>query len=514
MHMSDEALDTLRSALVELRAELKVPSAFPNRVLKAADKAAAQSHPHHKDATHLPFFTIDPPTSKDLDQAMHLERRPGGGFRVYYAIADVAAFVKPGGPLDVEAHDRIESLYFPDLKVPLYPPVLSEDAVSLLPDRVRPALVWQHDLDAQGNVTTSSVSRAMVRSRAKLSYQGVQQAIEDGTAEESVALLREIGMLRESVEVTRGGISVNLPDQEVTLDDGSFRLSYVATLPVEGWNEQLSLMTGMAAAQIMLDSGTGILRTQKEQADQHVVRRLHDIAKCLGIDWGTGVSYAALVRTLDPRNQKHMAFLTEATTTMLKAEYTVFRDFGTPQHTMHATIAAPYTHCTAPLRRLVDRYTGDLCVAACADEPRRNGCSTPCTACRATWHGGRRVSRTGRPWTWPRPRCSCTAWARCSTPRSSTPTRSGTTPSRARCSWPTPRCWPRSPRPTARDFDSARASEPRSSGRTPRRTATRSSSPCPEGRCGASKRAGRPAATPRSPMWASSCTGRERETSF
>ncbi|WP_371638888.1 RNB domain-containing ribonuclease [Streptomyces virginiae] len=369
MHMSDEALDTLRSALVELRAELKVPSAFPNRVLKAADKAAAQSHPHHKDATHLPFFTIDPPTSKDLDQAMHLERRPGGGFRVYYAIADVAAFVKPGGPLDVEAHDRIESLYFPDLKVPLYPPVLSEDAVSLLPDRVRPALVWQHDLDAQGNVTTSSVSRAMVRSRAKLSYQGVQQAIEDGTAEESVALLREIGMLRESVEVTRGGISVNLPDQEVTLDDGSFRLSYVATLPVEGWNEQLSLMTGMAAAQIMLDSGTGILRTQKEQADQHVVRRLHDIAKCLGIDWGTGVSYAALVRTLDPRNQKHMAFLTEATTTMLKAEYTVFRDFGTPQHTMHATIAAPYTHCTAPLRRLVDRYTGDLCVAACADEP-------------------------------------------------------------------------------------------------------------------------------------------------
>lgn len=251
----------------------------------------------------------------------------------------------------------------------LHPPVLSEDAASLLPDKDRPALLWQHDLDADGNVTASSVSRAMVRSRAKLSYQGVQQSIEDGTAEESVALLREIGKLRETVEITRGGISVNLPDQEVTFEDGSFRLSYVATLPVEGWNEQISLMTGMAAAQIMLDSGTGILRTQKEQTDEHVVSRLHEIAKCLGIVWDSGVSYAALVRKLDPKNQKHMAFLTEAATTMLKAEYTVFRDHQTPEHTTHATIAAPYTHCTAPLRRLVDRYTGELCVAACADKP-------------------------------------------------------------------------------------------------------------------------------------------------
>ncbi|MFD6109736.1 RNB domain-containing ribonuclease [Streptomyces yangpuensis] len=368
LHMSGEALDALRSALVELRTELKIPLAFPKRVLKAADKAAARPDLDHEDATHLPFFTIDPSTSKDLDQAMHLERRSGGGFRVYYAIADVAAFVRPGSPLEAEARDRIETLYFPDLKVPLHPPVLSEDAASLLPCKDRPALLWQHDLDADGNVTESTVTRAMVRSRAKYSYQGVQQDIENGTAAESVALLREIGKLRENIEIKREGISVHLPNQEVTFKDGSFRLSYAATLPVEGWNEQISLMTGMAAAQIMIDSGTGILRTQKEQTDPHVVERLYKIAKCLGIDWDPGVSYAALVRKLDPKNQKHMAFLTEATTTMPKAEYTVFRDHQTPEHTMHAAIAAPYAHCTAPLRRLVDRYTGALCVAACADE--------------------------------------------------------------------------------------------------------------------------------------------------
>lgn len=373
MHMSDEALDPLRAALAELRTELKVPSAFPKRVLKAADDAAARPNLPAKDSTKLPFFTIDPPTSKDLDQAMHLERRPGGGYRVHYAIADVAAFVRSGSPLDVEAHDRIETLYFPDLKVPLHPPVLSEDAASLLPNQDRPALVWQHDLDAYGNLTDSSVSRAMVRSHGRFSYAAAQQAIENGTAAESLALLREIGKLREAVEVARGGISVNLPDQEVTLkEDGSFQLSYVATLPVEGWNEQISLMTGMSAAQIMLDTGTGILRTQKEQADQNVVRRLHDIAKALGIVWRPGISYATLVRKLDPRKQTHMAFLSEATSTMLKAEYTVFRDNQKPAYTMHAAIAAPYAHCTAPLRRLVDRYTGELCVAACSDKAPPN----------------------------------------------------------------------------------------------------------------------------------------------
>ncbi|MFF7259030.1 RNB domain-containing ribonuclease [Streptomyces sp. NPDC008159] len=372
MHMSDEALDTLRTGLVELRTELKVPLAFPKRVLKAADQAAAEPNLPDKDARHLPLFTIDPPTSKDLDQAMHLERRPGGGYRVYYAIADVAAFVRPGSPLDVEAHDRIETLYFPDLKVPLHPPVLSEGAASLLPHQDRPALLWQHDLDAHGNLTDSTVSRAMVRSQAKLDYATAQQDLENGTAGESLALLREIGRLREAVEVARGGISVHLPDQEVTVKDGSFRLGYTATLPVEGWNEQISLMTGMSAARIMLDTGTGILRTQKEQTDRDVVKRLHAIAKALGIVWRPGTSYATLVRSLDPDRQTHMAFLSEATSTMLKAEYTVFRDNQKPAHTTHAAIAAPYTHCTAPLRRLVDRYTGELCVAACAGKAPPN----------------------------------------------------------------------------------------------------------------------------------------------
>ncbi|MFD6109690.1 RNB domain-containing ribonuclease [Streptomyces yangpuensis] len=369
MRMSEAAQAALATALKKLRTDLQAPSVFPDPVLAAAQAAARAPRLPDKDATDLPLFTIDPPGSKDLDQAMYLERRPGGGFRVYYAIADVAAFVTAGDALDAEARKRIVTLYFPDGKVPLHPPVLSEGAASLLPNQKVPALLWQHDLDAHGEVITSSVSRALVRSTARLDYAAVQQAIDAGTAAESVALLRDIGTLREAVEAERGGISLSLPDQEVTVEDGSFRLSYRAALPVDGWNEQISLMTGMAAARMMLDGGgPGILRTQ-EQAPTHEVTRLRHIAQGLGIDWPHHVSYAELIRSLDPHQHRHAAFLHEAAgALLLKSVYKSFRDHEhIPAQTVHAAIAAPYTHCTAPLRRLVDRYAGELCVAASAD---------------------------------------------------------------------------------------------------------------------------------------------------
>ena len=118
-------------------------------MLAAAEDAAANPKLPELDRTDIPFITIDPPGSKDLDQALHIERR-GNGFRVHYAIADVAAFVEPDGPIDVEAHRRGQTMYAPEHRIPLHPPVLSEGAASLLPDQVRPALLWSIDLDERG----------------------------------------------------------------------------------------------------------------------------------------------------------------------------------------------------------------------------------------------------------------------------------------------------------------------------------------------------------------------------
>ncbi|MFE4329327.1 RNB domain-containing ribonuclease [Streptomyces sp. NPDC056831] len=367
LHMTGPAATPLRAALCKLRTELELPDGFPPDVLaEAAQAAGAPAVPAHKDATDLPFFTIDPPASTDLDQAMHLERRRHG-FRVHYAIADVAAFVRPGGALDTEAHRRVTTLYFPDGKVPLHPTLLSEGAASLLPGQTRPALLWQIDLDSEGSAVTTSVRRALVRSRAKLDYAGVQRQIDTGTAEEPLALLRDIGRLREEQEVARGGISLNVPEQEIVERDGTYGLEYRAPLPADGWNAQISLLTGMAAAHLMAETGTGILRTLPVAPDG-AVARLRRSAEALHIDWPHHVPYAQVVRSLDPRRANHAAFLQECTTLLRGAGYTVFEHGELPTLAVHAAVADLYTHCTAPLRRLVDRYAAELCLAAVAEQ--------------------------------------------------------------------------------------------------------------------------------------------------
>ncbi|MEV4739820.1 RNB domain-containing ribonuclease [Streptomyces sp. NPDC049555] len=400
--VTDREHGPLLSALHELRARTAVPEAFPPTVLQEAVQAARRpARPVH-DARDVPLFTIDPPGSKDLDQAMFLARRPGGGYRVHYAVADVAAFVRPGGALDAEAHARVLTLYYPDVRIPLHPEVLGEDAASLLPDHDRPAVLWRLDLDADGRPTATDVRRATVRSRARLDYAGVQRRLASETAEEPLRLLREIGELREQLERERGGISLHVPEQVVVRrGDGRYALEYRAPLPVEGWNAQLSLMTGMAAARLMLDAGTGILRTLPA-APPDAVDRLRRVARSLGVPWPQEMPYAVLVRALDPADSQHAAFLQECTALLRGAGYTVFdRDrpaaLPRPADPVHAAVAAPYAHCTAPLRRLADRYANELVLAAAAGSAPPEWVRAALEALPAEMeHGARRAAEAER----------------------------------------------------------------------------------------------------------------------
>ncbi|WP_127820552.1 RNB domain-containing ribonuclease, partial [Microbacterium sp. CPCC 204701] len=154
----------LAAALAELRESLGVPTGFPADVAAEARRAAAAPLGDLPDLADVEFLTIDPPGSTDLDQALHLSAT-SDGFTVRYAIADVPFFVTPGGPLDAQTRRRGQTLYAPDGRVPLHPPVISEDAGSLLPDRVRRAFVWQFALDADGTLLDTTLTRALVRSR-------------------------------------------------------------------------------------------------------------------------------------------------------------------------------------------------------------------------------------------------------------------------------------------------------------------------------------------------------------
>ncbi|MEV4349085.1 RNB domain-containing ribonuclease [Actinoplanes sp. NPDC049596] len=346
-----------------LRRELKLPGEFPAEALAEAEAAAERSVGEADDLTDVAFVTIDPASSRDLDQAMHLSRRDGG-YRVLYAIADVASFVAPGGALEAETWVRGQTIYLPDGRIPLHPAVLSEGAVSLFADVDRLAVVWTIDLDAQGVITAVDVRRARVRSRAKLDYASVQREVDAGTAGEAYELLPELGELLAKRAGERGAVNLPLPEQEVERDGDGWRLVLRAPLPVEEHNAQISLLTGMAAAELMLRGGVGLLRTMPPPKPE-AVAKLQAAAKSLGVLWPAGAPVGEVVATADPATPRGAAFLEQAADLLRGAAYTAF-DGEVPALTGHGGVGAPYAHVTAPLRRLADRYATEVCLALAA----------------------------------------------------------------------------------------------------------------------------------------------------
>jgi len=344
-----------------IRDEFALPAHFPAPVLAEAEHAVERTHGHRMDATDLPLVTIDPPGAKDLDQAMAVERRKNG-FRVHYAIADLGAFITPGGEIDREVRRRGQTLYLPDGNVPLHPTVLSEGAASLLPDQICPAALWTLDCDADGELEQAHVRRALVRSQARFDYDTVQAAFAAGAAHPSLVELPNIGRLRRELAVERGAVELQLPDQEVEPDeDGGWRLTLRPRTEVDAWNAEISLLTGMAAAKLMLDAGVGVLRTLPDP-ESGAVKWLRRSARSLGISWPKSTGAAELLAGLDPDRPEALALFMDATRLLRGAGYTVF-DGHPPEVATHAGIAAPYAHVTAPLRRLVDRFATEICLA-------------------------------------------------------------------------------------------------------------------------------------------------------
>ena len=365
------------------------------------------------DGTAIPLVTIDPPESKDLDQAIaiakvsdlpeealagqhevpehvtqlrHQDAPAKAKYLLAYSIAALSCFVEPGSELDAEVHARGNTLYFPDGSVPLHPRELSAGAASLLPGQVTPSFLWRIALDEEGQVVSWRVDLAAVISRAQLDYQQVQDAV-DGkgklppAADPALpALLQELGLLRIEREQDRGGVSLPLPEQEVEKLRGGYQLRFRASLPVENWNAHMSLLTGMCAAAGMRRLGVGVVRTLPPAKNEDVAR-LRRAARALGVSWPLEMSYPQLVPTLDEANPAHNAFMDRAASLFRGSGYLVYgpaiggRDpIGElfpvqDRRVVHSAIAAEYAHSTAPLRRLVDRFSLEL---AWADTRRQD----------------------------------------------------------------------------------------------------------------------------------------------
>lgn len=354
----------LSAALGALRERFDLPGAFPAEVQTAAERAAHEvpvwASAELADLRGIPFLTIDPEGSTDLDQAVHLERTADGGGILHYAIADVPAFVPMGGAVDAEARRRGQTVYAPDGRIPLHPAVLSEDAASLLPDRDRRAFVWRFELDAGARPAAVTLARGIIRSRAQWSYVDAQAALGRGDAPETIQHLVWFGDERARRESERGGASLNLPEIRVVATPEGYDLQADEGVPLEDANAQVSLLTGMAAAEIMLAGKLGILRTMPPASEEDVEAfRAQTVG--LGVPWHPDVPYGDYLRDL-PRTPVGRAIREQAAGLFRGAGYTVL-DGEVPDLVTQAAIAAPYAHTTAPLRRLVDRWSLLVCHA-------------------------------------------------------------------------------------------------------------------------------------------------------
>lgn len=350
-----------------IRRQADIPLVFPPEVLEEAKQAEVPDD-DRADLRSVPFVTIDPPDALDLDQAMAFEDLDGGAIRLRYAISDLAAFVPPGGAIDREARLRGTTVYCPDSRVPLHPPVLSEGAASLLPGVDRPAVVFEIDVDADGEFLRCDVRQAMVRSRERFDYRTVQAAFDTGRPPDPIAPLRRFGEARISRGIERGALTLRLPEQEAVQVGHRWTLVNRPEVAAERWNAEVSLLTGMVAAGLMVERGTGILRTLPP-ASTDAIGILRADAKALGIAWNRDESVAEMLAGLDPAQPRQMALFDAATRLLRGAGYVGFSSGVPDGDLVHAGVAARYAHVTAPLRRLVDRFALMACVTAANDRP-------------------------------------------------------------------------------------------------------------------------------------------------
>ncbi len=344
--------NVLHAGLVAVRTQYSVPESFPPEVLAAAEVAASRAPTEHADRTDWPFVTLDPATSTDLDQAFTIERA-GTDLILHYAIADVAWFVQAGDALDIEAWKRGATLYLPDGKAGLYPPVLAEGAASLLPAGPRPAVVFHVRVGADGAAVLDSAERAIIRSRAKLAYDSV-------TAAQLPVDFEEFSRRVQAAATARGAGTIEPPEQQVERVAGEqYQLVFRPRSPSEDHNAAMSLACNMAVAQAMFHASTGLFRVMPEP-DERAVKRLRHTARGFGMSWTAEQTLSEFSRTLDGRDPKQAAFMLAARRAGGGADYQQFIAGVTP---WHAAMAATYAHATAPLRRLADRYVVQVALA-------------------------------------------------------------------------------------------------------------------------------------------------------
>lgn len=332
--------------------------------------APGLDEPGLEDLGGVPFVTIDNPGSRDLDQALAIERF-GKGHRVRYALADASFYVRPGTALFGEALRRGASYYLPGWMVPMLPRPLSEGLVSLNADVPRRALVFDMVLDSDGACTATTCSRARIRSRGKLTYEGVQAFFDAPDQHpfagqpfaESLLLLREVGEHRIADAFSRDVVPHRQRSVEVGLADRQSFVIYGALRnDTERYNEQISLLCNTEGARQMRAAAADafvqpIFRVHSAPPPDRVRRfseTVERIANERGARWrwnrNGGQSLADFLRSLPSEGEEaRLAGAIERQAILMNVRST-FSDEAASHHGVGAEV---YARFSSPMREIV-----------------------------------------------------------------------------------------------------------------------------------------------------------------
>ena len=342
-----------------------IPTEFTAGALRDADRAKAVALAGRTDLRDLPLVTIDGADARDFDDAVHAEADTDpanpDGWKLTVAIADVAWYVRPGAPLDESAYERGNSVYFPDMVVPMLPEALSNGLCSLVPHEERGCLAVRMRVDRDGNLFEHKFLRGLMRSAARLTYEQVEAA-RGGEADETTAPLLEtvIAPLYGAFEALlsarqrRGAIDLDLPERRVVLD-GDGRI--VNIVPVQRLDshrliEEFMISANVAAAETLERLDAPCMFRLHDQPSLEKVEGLRQTLASVGMNFARG---QVVKPELFQRIVSQVAGKPEAHTvnmSVLRAQAQA--EYG-PSNIGHFGLALRhYAHFTSPIRRYSD----------------------------------------------------------------------------------------------------------------------------------------------------------------
>jgi len=342
-----------------------IPDQFPSAVLAEATRLAPASRSGRHDLTKVPLVTIDPPDARDHDDAVYAEQDPDpknpGGFRITVAIADVAAYVRPGTALDREARIRGNSVYFPDRVVPMLPERISNDLCSLREGEERPAIACFMLFDRNGNKLGHRFERATMRSAAKLSYEEAQAAIDGRASNRAQALLEPVlrplwavyGAL-EAARHRRSPLELDVPERRLILDAHGLieRVVTPERLTAHRLIEEFMIAANVAAAETLTQHKMPLLFRIHESPSQEKVRALADFLATIGIALPKG-------QVMKPQHFNQILSRVTGTEEQHIVNEVVLRTQAqaiySPDNLGHFGLnLRRYAHFTSPIRRYAD----------------------------------------------------------------------------------------------------------------------------------------------------------------